>query len=42
MRRDPWETANLIDTGGLASEIRAHRKLLDDFMARMDPAPKRA
>ena len=33
---------NLIDTAGLGAEIRSHRKLLDDFEARMKPAPKPA
>jgi len=42
MRNDPWEMKNLIDTPGLGAEIRAHRKLLDDFEARMKPAPKPA
>lgn len=35
MKEDPWETANLYESARHADEIRRHRKLLDEWEARL-------
>jgi choline-sulfatase len=39
LQADPWETTNLADTPGYADVIRDHRRLLQEWEARLDICP---
>ncbi len=40
MQNDPWETKNLYYDANFASRVQDHRKLLGEWEARLDVAPK--
>lgn len=40
MKRDPWEMKNLYDVPKYSDVVREHRKLLDQWEAKMLPAPR--
>ncbi len=39
LRADPWETKNLYEDAKFADELKAHRKLLAQWQARLKPVP---
>jgi len=39
MRQDPWEMTNLADDARFAATIQEHRRLLEAWNARLEPAP---
>jgi len=40
MQQDPWEMTNLAGEARFASTIQEHQRLLQEWNARMEPAPK--